>query len=79
MRNILASILAVAALAAITTTQASAWCGGEGGAYYGYTAYNEYTPDYSYEGERDHDFERFGHRGFERHDRGGSFGGHRHR
>lgn len=84
MRNVLASVLVVAGLAALTSTQASAWCGGEsyGGYDNSYASYSDGDSDAvdvdgGFRGgfERHGRFERrgFDHRGF-----GGSRGGHRH-
>ena len=79
MRSILVCLLAVATLAAVTTTQASAWCGGEGGGSYGYGGYSAYDVNADEgDGYGSDGFSGggYGHRGFERHERGG-FSGHR--
>jgi hypothetical protein len=78
-KKILVTAAAAATLGgtALTSTQASAWCGDYGYSSYGYVPYYSYSPSYSYDsygynsygyghnGRRE--FRDHGHHGFDRH------------
>lgn len=72
-KKILVTVAAAATLGgtALTSTQASAWCGDYGYSSYSYVPYYSYWPSYSYGsyGYNSYGYDHYGHRGFRGHDR----------